>query len=183
MKTTSPTSEIAMLCWLAVVGTILMACEKPFQIPRDASKAIELSLTLNPITGSNVLDGSEIIPSLVKSGIFPDKPSERLNYRSYYIPKTNIQILGSKLVYYDHEYIEEWIGCCPNSGNAVVLLESIDTARIKSFAKMNKCKVTKGKDIYLPDDLWKLLNISEESKSRLIEVSCKERNDERNKNN
>lgn len=175
--------RIATLCWLTLAGTILIACEKPVQVPADASKAIELSLTLNPKTGSNVLDGSEIIPSLVKNGVFTEKPSERIDYRNYYIPKTSIQILGSKLVYYDYEYIEKWIGCCPNSGDAVVLLESTNTSRIENFAKVNKCKVTKGNDIYLPNDLWKLLNISEESKSQLVEVSCKEHNDERNKNN
>jgi len=174
-------ARTAVLC--AFVATVLAACEKPVPVPADASKAIELSLTLNPKTGSNVFDGSEIIPSLVKSGVFSGKPSERMDYRNYYIPKDNIQILGAKLVYYDYEYIEQWIGCCPNSGNAVVLLGNTNTTQIEHFAKTNKCKVSKGNDIYLPKELWKLLNVSQESKSQLIEVSCKERNDERIGNN
>jgi hypothetical protein len=157
------------------------ALAEPATSAPPAQRVVELSLTLDPKTGSNSLGGSEAISNLAKDGIFTERASLRMDYSSYYVPKRNIEVLGARLVYFDHEHMEEYVGCCVNSGNAVVLIANSDTAHIEDFAKTNKCGVKKGESVDFPDDLWKLLTINQEMKSRLIEVSCKD--NDRNKQN
>ncbi len=182
MKNLHSTFNTVFLLWPIALSAMLLACEGPSQpaqvaharVQNEDTKILERALTLDPKTGSNTLDGSEAVSSLAKRGVFTGTALLRMDYSSYYVPKKNIQVLGYKLVYFEHEYMEEYAGCCVNSGNAVVLLTDSDTTQVENFAKINKCGVEKGEQIYIDDELFKLLNLSAEIIPRLVEVSCKE---------
>jgi hypothetical protein len=183
MKNALPTFDKVTLCSIILGGALLMVgCEKssepvkplPAQSSEEARQVIELALTLDPKTGSNMLNGAEAIPKLVKSGVFPEKPLTRMDYSDYYAPKANIQVLGSQLVFFAYEYFDKYVGCCVNPGNAIVLIMGSDTTHIENFAKLNKCDITKGNEILFPDALFKMKAITEEMEPKLIEVSCKE---------
>lgn len=161
-----------------------MACVKDASLPKKPAptpshaedrNAVELSLTLKQ--GSpfdSMLEGGDVISHFVKNGILKGfEPSLRRDYSSFYIPTKNVQVLGGRLIIYEHEYMEQFIGCCVNEGNAAVLLIDSDIAHIEAFANANKCMLEKGDEISLPDNVWELLNLNSEIKSRLIEVSCK----------
>lgn len=134
---------------------------------------IEQSLTADASREHRLVDGSEVVSQLARLEIFAEDPTERLDYSSFYTPKKHVAVLGARLVSFEHEYADEYLGCCVNPGNAVILLPAGGTADIEAFAQRNGCRYAVGDEILvLPHSVTK--GLSESERDALVEVSCKD---------
>lgn len=134
---------------------------------------IERSLTADASREQRLIDGSEVVSQLARLGIFAKDPTERLDYSSFYIPQKPVTVLGARLVSFEHEYADEYLGCCVNPGNAVILLPTGGTADIEAFAQRNGCRYAVSEEILvLPPSVTQ--GLSESERDALVEVSCKD---------
>ncbi|MFO1494192.1 MAG: hypothetical protein U1F26_05980 [Lysobacterales bacterium] len=155
------TLVLAFLCLLTGICTA-----------QDAD-IIERSLTADASREQRLADGTEVVSQLARLGIFAEDPNERREYSSFYIPKKPISVLGARLVSFEHEYADEYLGCCVNPGNAVILQPAGATADIEAFAQRNGCRYAVGDEIFvLPKSVTQGLSDSE--RAALVEVSCKD---------
>jgi hypothetical protein len=137
------------------------------------SEIIEKSLTYDAKRQTRFVDGKVVVRQLVKSGAFKEKPTQRMDYADYYVPQKPVSVLGAKLISFEHQYQQKYIGCCVNPGNAVVLHPTKSVENIKSFADKNRCRFSAGREIFLvPDEALK--GLSDKERLSLVEVSCKD---------
>jgi len=143
----------------------------------EQKPTIEASLTADSEFEKNIIDGSDVIKEMAKSGVFSKEPTERADYVSYYFPQTETHVFGYKLVYFDYEYSEEYIGCCVDPGAAIVIqvMPNNNLASIENFAKNNHCSIKKEEQIYMPNSIKEKIVKNGISISNIVEVSCKER--------
>lgn len=139
----------------------------------DVESVIKESLSYNPKTELNLLSGDDAVKKIADAGYFTAKPSLRIDYSSYYLPKKGLKIFDMDLVYYDHEYLVRFIGCCVDEGNAIVLKPGAQMDEIERFARKNRCRLRKNGPLYMPDEVAKLLNLEDAQKRKLVELSCK----------
>jgi hypothetical protein len=139
----------------------------------DDASIIKKSLTADTKMEGRLADGDTVVSLLSRSGLFSKKPAERQDYSFFYIPRKPIYVLGAKLISFEHEYLTEYIGCCVNAGNAVILKPSGSISAIEAFAIKNKCRLSVGGQIFLvPKSAAK--SLSNEDRKNLVEVSCKD---------
>ena len=140
----------------------------------DVSSLIEASLTLDPKTGNNLIDGSKIVSQLTENGVFVSLPESNYDCRNIYLVKKDIKVLGGQLLVFNYQHLKEWIGCCPNEGNQVLLQVKGDLTAIRKFADTNKCAVKVGSDIHIPDEVSQALHLSGDDNTQLVQLGCQE---------
>ena len=89
---------------------------------------------------------------LVQAGILDDKVQERFDYTSYFPPRREVRFHGAKLLYFEYEYLDEFIGCCVDDGFGLVLQGKPDSDAV-AFAHEHECSIRAGEEVYLPDEL------------------------------
>lgn len=152
--------------------TLLIDNQSSTVMYKDLGSFVESSLTLDEQTGLNNIDGAKVVEVLSQNGILETKPVSSYDYHNYYLAKRIITVLGANLLAFNHQYIQKNLGCCPNEGNAVLLEFKNSLAEIEDFAKLNKCDLKIGSEMWLPDEVIKSLNINESNNYSLAKLSC-----------
>ena len=135
---------------------------------------IESSLIFNEETQKNLVDGSDVLKVLVAEGLVSSEPTLSYGYNDYYLVNGEIEVLGSKLIAFNHKYFKEQTSCCANMGGAVLLLIKENLHVIERFAKVNKCKLQKGNSVSLPYEMTKSIDDYNRNISSLILLTCEE---------
>ena len=143
-------------------------------IDSDLGQFVESSLALDEATGDNQLDGGKVIDVLIKKGVLENTPVSSYDYHNYYLSRTDLNVLGAKMLAYNHEVVEKWLGCCPNEGNVVLLEVKDSMLKIEEFAKLNKCALKTGTAMLLPDEVLNSNKINEIDSSTLALLACQE---------
>lgn len=141
----------------------------------EVTKIVTQALTLDKKYLSNILDGNSAVTKLVNLGIFSKQPSFDQDYSEYFIPIKPINLLGAQIASFEYQDKRDGIkGCCVNKGNSIIFLTNNENSKIDSFAKSNKCSVSKGEDVYTPIDLKNKIDVINVNKLSLLEMSCQE---------
>tara|TARA_R100001039_G_C1854728_1_gene117183 strand:+ start:3073 stop:3573 length:501 start_codon:yes stop_codon:yes gene_type:complete len=115
------------------------------------------------------------LETLKQQGIINNEPDIVADYNHIYITNKPLPVLGGVLLALDHEYLEDWIGCCVNPGMALVLQvqkDRDDTTALASFAKENHCKVIPFEQSFMTKDL-KEAAFDHIKKDDILVISCK----------
>lgn len=140
----------------------------------DVGLFIESSLTLDNETNDNQINGGKVLNVLIKKGVLENSPISSYDYHNYYLAKTDVKVLGARLLAFNHEVVEKWVGCCPNEGNVVLLEVNDSMSEIEQFAKLNKCNLKTGADIFIPEEVSKSNKINSLNLSKLALLGCQE---------
>ena len=103
---------------------------------------------------------------LVRAGIISDKVQERFDYVSYFPPLREVRFHGAKLLYFEYEYLDEFIGCCVDDGFGLVL-QGKPGPEAAAFAQAHDCSIRGEDEVYLPHDL------KVDRSAGIYELSCR----------
>jgi hypothetical protein len=109
---------------------------------------------------------------LQRAGILSKNVSSRFDYVSYYKPTRLVTFYGARLMYFENEYLEQFIGCCVDDGFGLILQGS-ESKEINDFAATNGCKITIGDHVYLPFEINKEFEKQKVKIESLLEISCR----------
>ena len=98
---------------MAGVGTDASAASEA--TPRHHTTAFEDALSLDRTSEDFYAAIDASVEKLVADRAIPAAPLIRADYTSYYQPVSS-EFLGSSIAIFEHEYFEEYIGCCVNAG-------------------------------------------------------------------
>lgn len=83
-----------------------------------------------------------------------------------------MQFYGASLLYFEHEYLEQFIGCCVNDGFGL-LLQGIPSKEIVNFAAAHSCKVKESGQTYIPFEINKEFEENGIKIEAVFELSCR----------
>lgn len=112
------------------------------------------------------------VEKLVANRVIPATPLIRADYTSYYQPVSS-EFLGSSVAIFEHEYFEEYIGCCVNGGLSLILRGPV-TPEVQAYAERQNCALKTDDDIYLPQEVKDSFDSDKSLPTELTEISCKE---------
>jgi hypothetical protein len=112
------------------------------------------------------------LDALQAAGILPRRSTGRFDYTSYYRPSKAANFHGAKLLYFEFEYLEEFIGCCVNDGFGLIL-QGTASDEVKDFARENGCKLNDGEQVGLPADIRDEFKTRGVAIDSLFELSCR----------
>jgi hypothetical protein len=112
------------------------------------------------------------LSKLHAAGILPKHYTSRFDYVSYYRPKKAVYFHGAKLLYFEYEYLEEFIGCCVDDGFGLILQGKPNNEIVK-FATDSGCKINEGDQAYLPYDINKEFKVRRIQIESVFELSCR----------
>ena len=139
-------------------------------LKKHLSLMIENTLTFNEKTQTYLVDGSKVINALATEGFISSEPTFYYRQNNYYLINAEIEVLGSKLLLFNHQNLEDQMVCCTNKESGVLLLIKENSYAIEKFSNDNKCKLQIGNSINLPNQLWQAIN--EKNKSFLALLTC-----------
>lgn len=96
------------------------------------------------------------LETLKQHDIIKNEPDIVADYNHIYIANKQLPVLGGVLLALDHEYLEDWIGCCVNLGVALALQvkkDKHDSSALVSFARENHCTVKPFEQSFMTKDL------------------------------
>lgn len=142
----------------------------------DEASVIKQALEMSPGQVQDAGHNLSSVQYLKQKGYFSRKPDYQADYSHFYYPKKDISLFGAKLVAFDHEYLERYVGCCVSPGVEVILKKGdhFGSAELDNFAQTNACKIINFNQVYLPDKVVKKLLGSQKTEELLV-LSCKER--------
>lgn len=135
-------------------------------------------ISLLKVSGGNVqpsLEAQKALEMLKQHGIIKNEPDIVADYNHIYIANKQLPVLGGMLLALDHEYLEDWIGCCVNPGVALALQvkkDKHDSSALVSFAKENHCTVKPFEQSFMTKDL-KEAAFDHVKKEDVLVLSCK----------
>lgn len=112
------------------------------------------------------------LEKLQAAGIISKDVTRRFDYVSYYRPKRSVFFHDSKLLYFEYEYMDEFIGCCVNEGFGLIL-QGKPGDEAMNFAVDNGCEINDGRQIYLPPNIEKELKTRGVEIGSVFELSCR----------
>lgn len=138
----------------------------------------EALMSILEASPENVQASSETqkaLETLKQHNIIKNEPDIVADYNHIYIAIKQLPVLGGVLLALDHEYLENWIGCCVNPGVALILQvkkDMDDTTALASFAKENHCTVKPFEQSFMTKDL-KEAAFDHLKKEDILVLSCK----------
>lgn len=124
------------------------------------------ALRLHGRQSSDVVDGDgefRILGKLIGMGAISAAPIVRSGYTSYYFPQgvsyRGITLFGQSVVLIEFEYMghEGFLGCCVESGYAVVLDVTDDIRELNDFAQTANCELSNYGARWRPEPITKWL--------------------------
>lgn len=155
---------------MAGVGTDASAASEATR--RHHTTAFEDALSLDRTSEDFYAAIDASVEKLVADRAIPAAPLIRADYTSYYQPVSS-EFLGSSIAIFEHEYFEEYIGCCVNAGLSLIL-RGPATPEVQAFAERQNCALKTEDDIYLPQEVKDSFGSDESLATELTEISCKE---------
>ena len=135
------------------------------------SEILLRALTVGP--SAKIVERAEAaVGTLRAKGVLPDEPSLRADYSSYYPTMRPLTVLGTQVLFVEHEYFESFIGCCVDEGLAVVV-DAGDRTQMDAFAQKNRCHVLSLEDSYLPAEV--IAAVKKSASATPVKLSCKYR--------
>jgi len=124
---------------------------------------------LLPRQGSDeyYLGAQKQLANFQDAGLLPVKTKLRFDYVSYYKPLRDVHYDNGKLLYFEHEFMEAYLGCCVNEGFGLIVEGSADD-KLRQFATGHGCAVKDSGQFYIDPSLEKLL-----PKAPVYELSCR----------
>lgn len=147
----------------------------PLQSFSAESEALISLLKTSPEKIQQASENLKELDTLKKLGVINATPDLIADYNHIYIAKKQVPVLSGTFLALDHEFLDNYIGCCVNPGVAVVLhmeKEGADLSAVDQFAKENVCTVT-------PFELSPMTKEVEEAifhnfkKENIVVLSCK----------
>ena len=158
---------------------VLAACgalhAKPGDAGDDSRQEIDLLANTSGYdknTKSLHQTSEDQLHALQSSGILPRNAHSRSDYVSYYRPTKPVFFHGARLLYWEYEYMEEFIGCCVDEGFGLILQGGADDA-VMHFAAENGCEIRDSGQMYLPPDLEKAFETKGIDTGSVYELSCR----------
>lgn len=139
---------------------------------RHLTSALEEAMSLDRTSEDFYAAVDSSVEKLVADRVIPATPLIRADYTSYY-QAVSSEFLGSSVAIFEHEYFEEYIGCCVNGGLSLIL-RGPATPEVQAFADRQNCALKSGNEIYLPQEVKDSFGPDESMESELTEISCKE---------
>jgi len=156
-----------------VILLALLLC--PVMSLASSEQAVISLLKASPENVQPSLETQKALEMLKQHGIIKNEPDIVADYNHIYIANKQLPVLGGVLLALDHEYLEDWIGCCVNPGVALALKvkkDKDDSSALASFAKENHCNVMPFEQSFMTKDL-KEAAFDHVKKEDVLVLSCK----------
>nr|WP_320166027.1 hypothetical protein [uncultured Methylophaga sp.] len=147
----------------------------PFISLASSEQAVISLLKASPENVQPSLETQKALEMLKQHGIIKNEPDIVADYNHIYIANKQLPVLGGVLLALDHEYLEDWIGCCVNPGVALALQvkkDKDDSSALASFAKENHCKVMPLEQSFMTKEV-KEAAFDHVKKEDILVLSCK----------
>lgn len=133
-----------------------------------ARNRVEETLTMASAADTFYDSADDQLATLQDDGVLPKKSKLRFDYVTYYKPIHETRYQGDlELLYFEHEYMEQYIGCCVNEGFGLLLAGTPDE-KLRSFASQHNCAIKDAGQFYIDPSLEKDL-----PKGPVFELSCR----------
>jgi len=131
------------------------------------------ALKLDTTTQERVGSPEAAVEAYAAAGLINLDPDVRADYTSYFLVKKRTEFLGHTLVLIEHEYMDEYVGCCVSPGMGVTVRVKGSTQSLEDFAAANGCSFSDNTD---PAAELKAFNLkSLLFKAHYATLSCRER--------
>ncbi|MFB9243289.1 hypothetical protein IV454_13645 [Massilia antarctica] len=152
----------------AFVSTVVAAQENP-GLEAGLIGAMKYDRNSNQRAGSS----GEAIRAYMKAGYVNPRPNGRADYTDYYLLNQAATFLGHPLVVIEEEYMTRYVGCCVSEGLGVTVKVVTNTAALKKFATLNRCRLEENVDPGAELRSFSIRNTL--PKARCATLSCRER--------
>jgi hypothetical protein len=131
------------------------------------------ALKLDATTHERVGSPEPAVEAYAAAGLINVDADVRADYTSYFLVKKRTEFMGHTLVLIEHEYMDEYVGCCVSPGMGVTVRVKGDTRSLEEFATANGCSFSDNTD---PAAELKSFNVkSLLFKAHYANLSCRER--------
>ena len=131
------------------------------------------ALKLDATTHERVGAPEAAVEAYAAAGLINVDADVRADYTSYFLVKKRTEFMGHTLVIIEHEYMDEYVGCCVSPGMGVTVRVKGDTRSLEDFAAANGCSFSDNTD---PAAELKAFNVkSLLFKAHYASLSCRER--------
>lgn len=137
-----------------VILLALLLC--PVMSLASSEQAVISLLKASPEKVQPSSETQKALETLKQHDIIKNEPDIVADYNHIYIANKQLPVLGGMLLALDHEYLEDWIGCCVNPGVALALQvkkDKHDSSALVSFARENHCTVKPFEQSFMTKDL------------------------------
>ena len=156
-----------------VILLALLLC--PVMSLASSEQAVISLLKASPEKVQPSSETQKALETLKQHDIIKNEPDIVADYNHIYIANKQLPVLGGMLLALDHEYLEDWIGCCVNPGVALALQvkkDKHDSSALVSFARENHCTVKPFEQSFMTKDL-KEAAFDHVKKEDVLVLSCK----------
>jgi len=160
-------------CLLALTAGALFASSAAVQAQSSSEAVLIEALKLDASTHERVGSSESAIEAYAAAGLINLDADVRVDYTSYFVVKKRTEFMGHTLVLIEHEYMDEYVGCCVSPGMGVTVRVKGDTRSLEDFAAANGCSFSDHTD---PAAELKTYNVkSLLFKAHYANLSCRER--------
>ncbi len=145
------------------------------QSSSNLSKGLISAMTYDAKTELRVGDSGKAIQAYIDKGFLPQKPKLRADYVDYWVLNKPIDFMGHKLLLIEDEYMDQYVGCCVNTGVGISVEIKTALTKLKKFAKENKCSFKVYNQAEFNESLW-VFNAADKlgkQKEKYVTVSCR----------
>ncbi len=131
------------------------------------------AMKLNPETRERIGAPESAIEAYAAAGLINVDADARADYTSYFVLKKRTEFMGHTLVVIEHEYMDEYVGCCVSPGVGITVRVKGSTDALEQFAQDNGCSFADNTDPAAELKSFGLKTLL--FKARYASLSCRER--------
>jgi hypothetical protein len=159
--------------WLSLAAAAMFAFSGAAHAQTSPQTVLIEALKLDATTHERVGASEAAVEAYAAAGLINVDADGRADYTSYFVVKKRTEFMGHTLVLIEHEYMDEYVGCCVSPGMGVTVRVKGDTRSLEDFAAQNGCSFSDNTD---PAAELKAFNMkSLLFKAHYATLSCRER--------
>lgn len=164
-------------CVYSLAAGALFALAGAAQAKSSPEDLLIEALKLDPSTHERVGAAEAAVEAYAAAGLIKVDADVRADYTSYFVVKKRTEFMGHTLVVIEHEYMDEYVGCCVSPGMGLTVRVKGNTQALEKFAAENGCSFSDNTDPAAELNGYGLKSLL--FKAHYASLSCRERDIER----